>query len=96
MRLLIFPLILVAVALLSGTQASHAQGAGSYPWCAKDMFRDSSGSWSCYYRSRQECRNTQSGLGGLCIENPYYHPQPTPQAKPSAEKRHHPPHPPHS
>jgi len=92
MRLLIFPLILVIATLLSETQASHAQGSVSYPWCSIDMFRGTYGGRSCYYRSLQECRNTQSGLGGVCIENPSYQPQATPQAKAPAAKRHHPPH----
>src|SRR5260370_32877361 len=32
---------------------------------------------SCYYTSWEQCKATMSGIGGLCVESPYYHPQPT-------------------
>ena len=71
----IIVLFLVAAALLGETQASNAQSAYSYPWCAISGGKDA-GSMTCYYTSWQQCMTTQ-GIGGNCIESPYYHAQST-------------------
>jgi len=74
MRLQMTLLFLVAVALSSATQGASAQSAYSYPWCSYDVGR--SGQFSCYFSSFQQCIATISGIGGLCVSSPYYHPQP--------------------
>jgi hypothetical protein len=80
-------LFLVAAALLGETQASNAQSASSYPWCAISGGKDA-GSMTCYYTSWQQCMTTQ-GIGGNCIESPYYHAQSTQSAHhPLAKPRH--------
>jgi hypothetical protein len=35
------------------------------------------GAMSCYYTSWEQCRTTMSGIGGNCVESPYYHAQST-------------------
>ncbi len=62
--------------------------AGLVPVNWRDMEKDA-GSMSCYYTSWQQCMTTQ-GIGGNCIESPYYHAQPT-QLPPRAlvKPRHH-------
>jgi len=71
MRLL--TLSLAAAALLAPVTASHAQSAYDYPWCAVYTGnRGAGGAMSCYYRSYGECMRTMSGIGGHCIESPYY------------------------
>jgi len=32
-----------------------------------------SGTPSCYFDTREQCMETISGIGGLCVENQYYH-----------------------
>jgi hypothetical protein len=67
----------VVVALLTGEmQAGNAQSPYSYPWCSLGGTRGSN-ALSCYYTSWDQCRTTMSGIGGICIESPYYHAQPT-------------------
>ncbi len=73
----IIVLLIIAAALLGKTQVSNAQSAYSYPWCSLGGARDSN-ALSCYYTSREQCRTTMSGIGGNCIESPYYHAQSTP------------------
>jgi hypothetical protein len=34
---------------------------------------DAGGTPSCTFDTRQQCMETISGIGGLCIENQYYH-----------------------
>ena len=55
--------------------ASQERSAYSYAWCA--MYNNSAGpggARSCYYDTYQQCMRTLSGIGGLCVESPYYHP----------------------
>jgi hypothetical protein len=86
MHMPIVALFVIAAALLGETQASDAQSAYSYPWCA--IYDGSSGggggAMSCYYASREQCRTTMYGIGGYCVESPFYRAQAT-------EPPHHPP-----
>jgi hypothetical protein len=70
MRLLHAPLMMAT--LLAAVTAAHAQSAYDYPWCA--VYGDSSGpgTISCYYKTREQCMATLSGIGGTCILSPYY------------------------
>jgi hypothetical protein len=47
------------------------------------------GDMSCYYTSWEQCRTTMSGIGGNCVESPYYHAQPTQLPHRSLAKPHH-------
>jgi len=85
----ILTLFVVAAALLGETQISNAQSAYSYPWCALGGHRGSN-AMSCYYTSWEQCRATMSGIGGNCVQSPYYGAQPRPPAvmKPPRHRRH--------
>ena len=74
MRTPIIVLFVIAAALLGATQVSSAQSAYSYPWCALGGSKNSN-ALSCYYTSWEQCMATIFGIGGLCIESPYYHAQ---------------------
>jgi Protein of unknown function (DUF3551) len=80
MRMPIIVLLIIAAALLGKTQVSSAQSPYSYPWCAIYFSGGNfgGGSRSCYYTSREQCMTTMSGIGGNCVESPYYHAQSTP------------------
>jgi len=73
----IIVLVAIAVALLGQTHVSNAQSPYSYPWCSLGGTSWGSNALSCYYTSREQCRTTMSGIGGLCVESPYYNAQPT-------------------
>ena len=72
----IIVLLVVAAALLGETQVSNAQSPYSYPWCSLGGTKHSN-ALSCYYTNREQCRTTMSGIGGNCVESPYYHAQST-------------------
>ena len=78
-RMPIIVFFVVAAALLGEMQISNAQSAYSYPWCAVYPGDNNGpgGAMSCYYTSWEQCRATMLGIGGNCIESPYYHGQPT-------------------
>jgi len=39
------------------------------PWCS---IQGITGSQQCFYRTREECQATISGLGGICVQNPEF------------------------
>jgi hypothetical protein len=61
--------LLALAALFGEIQAALAQSPIRYPWCSKSP---RGGSISCRYTSYEQCRTTQSGLGGVCLQSPYY------------------------
>jgi Protein of unknown function (DUF3551) len=71
MRLSVIVMLFMGATLLSET--ASAQSARPYPWCAIYYRIDAGGTPSCYFDTRQQCMETISGLGGLCVENQYYH-----------------------
>jgi hypothetical protein len=79
MRMAIIAPFVVAAALLGEAQVGNAQSPYSYPWCAilPGAGSGSGGAMSCYYTSWEQCRTTMLGIGGNCVESPYYHAQPT-------------------
>ena len=87
----IIVLFLVTAALLGETQVSKAQSPYSYPWCAIYLGGSGSpGAMSCYYTSWEQCLTTMRGIGGNCVESPYYHGQVAPlPRRASAKPRHH-------
>ena len=87
------PLLLAGLgAILLGSltpAASQVRSPYSYPWCA--MYNNSAGpggARSCYYDSYQQCMRTLSGIGGLCVESPYFHGPsgPAPRAMPTRRR----------
>jgi Protein of unknown function (DUF3551) len=89
-RTSIIVLFVVAAALLGETQVSNAQSAYSYPWCAIYLGGSGSpGAMSCYYTSWEQCWTTMLGIGGNCVESPYYRAQPTPLSHRANVKPHH-------
>jgi hypothetical protein len=79
MRLVHLPLMIAGAALLAATQPSRAQSAYDYPWCA--LYTNRSGAQACYYTSYQQCMATMRGIGGTCIESPYYRGPPRPERR---------------
>ena len=56
-----------AAALAAATPASRAQ---DYPWCL--ILSDKTGSWTCYFTSREQCMLSAGGNVGFCAQNPAY------------------------
>jgi Protein of unknown function (DUF3551) len=77
-------LLLAAVALIGAAAAGHAQSAYSYPWCAR--YPRGIGGFACYYTSFQQCMTTMDGIGGYCMQSPFYR-GPTPAAGPAPGRR---------
>ena len=86
MRLAVSAVILplIAAALFGENLGVLAQSANSYPWCAI-YYKEGGGTPRCYFDTREQCMETISGIGGLCVQNLQYSPREQP--RPSRPKR---------
>jgi Protein of unknown function (DUF3551) len=62
--------VLAAMSLFTGTAAK----AQNYPWCAQ--YKGLGGATNCGFVSFEQCLATVSGIGGFCMPNNLYQPQP--------------------
>ena len=67
MRKSLLAIITMNAAMMAGTSGASAQYA---PWCLVDSLL--TGSWSCYYTSREQCQLSTGGNIGHCVANPGY------------------------
>src|SRR5262249_56786038 len=74
MRLLLFMLV-VCVGLAGLGKSAEAQ---NYPWCLH--YGTGFGGMNCGFTTYQQCMDTVSGIGGVCMQNNKY--QPTPRSHP--------------
>ena len=75
MRKFALGVMTAAVALVAAASPSRAQSPNSYPWCL--VISDKLGSWTCYFKSREQCMASAGGNVGFCTQNPAYQgPQP--------------------
>jgi hypothetical protein len=71
MRSPVLTAVFVATALFGEDIAASAQLPNLYPWCAR--YDTKGGTPSCYFATREQCMETISGIGGVCVENSNYH-----------------------
>ena len=68
--------VMLATLVLSSTVLAQAPASAlpydPYPWCAVYGDSDGPGTMSCYYATRELCMQTLSGIGGVCVQSPYY------------------------
>ena len=67
MRTIAFSVGTIVATLLSGVGSSHAD---YYPWCAQ--YTMPGGASNCGFTTLAQCRAAVSGVGGYCIQNPWY------------------------
>ena len=48
--------------------ASAPGRAQNYPWCL--VISDKTGSWTCYFATREQCLASAGGNVGFCARNP--------------------------
>jgi len=63
--------ILTAVTVLTSAPASAQTYGGGYPVCLQH-YRWGGSDIECAYTSIAQCNATASGLGAVCLTNPYY------------------------
>ena len=72
MRLLTL-LLLISAVLFPAMHVASAQSPISYPWCSRSSDANSN---ICYFKSKEQCQVTTSGVSSFCIANPTYQPPP--------------------
>jgi hypothetical protein len=85
MRYFIVTASMLALAALAIplTVAGPAQ-AVEYPYCAAGMW---AGGGGCSYTTLEQCRAAISGVGGSCVSNPRYTPNPAAATRPPRARR---------
>jgi hypothetical protein len=78
MRLPVLTVLFITATLFGESRAAPAQ---PYPWCAK-YDKEGKGTPSCYFDTREQCMESISGIGGLCVQNLQY----SPRAQPSVRR----------
>src|SRR6266508_6426433 len=68
---------IAVLALLIAVESSSAEVI--YPWCAQ--YSTKGGARNCGFTTWEQCRATVSGIGGYCIENPFYQPAADPAVR---------------
>jgi hypothetical protein len=63
--------ILAAVTVLTSAPALAQTYGGNYPVCLQH-YRWGGSDIECAYTSMAQCAATASGLGAVCLANPYY------------------------
>jgi len=58
---------ILTVTTLTAASPAHAQ---YYPWCL--VISDKTGSWTCYFATREQCMASAGGNVGFCTRNPAY------------------------
>jgi hypothetical protein len=82
MRFAVATSVLSCLWLLISIPGARAQSAYDYPWCAIYSSKEG-GTQACYYATYAQCRATMDGIGGYCIQSPYYR-----GPAPHVERRH--------
>jgi uncharacterized protein DUF3551 len=58
--------------VLSALIVAASPAAAQYaPWCFSEVGRTGSGATTCTFHTYAQCMETQSGIGGICFQNPY-------------------------
>jgi hypothetical protein len=70
-------LAIAVLGLLLTVESSSAEVI--YPWCAQ--YSTKGGARNCGFTTWEQCRATVSGIGGYCIENPFYQPAADPAVR---------------
>ncbi len=81
MRIVLFVL---AIAAVPTAAMQPARAAPIYRYCAGYEER---GDLTCAYDTFQQCLDTARGEGGMCMENPAWHPQPVAPVRRKARRR---------
>ena len=76
--------MLVLAATGISLAATGPAEAVEYPYCAYGQW---SGGGGCSYSTLEQCRASISGVGGSCVTNPRYAPNPNAATRPPRARR---------
>jgi hypothetical protein len=63
--------LLIGVALLISGEVASAQDYSTSQYCSPWCLQFRSGGQDCSYNTFEQCRVSRSGVGGICVQNPF-------------------------
>jgi hypothetical protein len=85
MRPFILAALMLALAAIAVPLAATGPAqAVEYPYCASGQW---AGGGGCSYTTLEQCRASISGVGGSCVSNPRYTPNPNIATRPPRARR---------
>jgi Protein of unknown function (DUF3551) len=76
--------MLALAAIAVPLAATGPAQAVEYPYCASGQW---AGGGGCSYTTLEQCRASISGVGGSCVSNPRYTPNPNIATRPARTRR---------
>ena len=67
-----YGLTIAALGITVAVCSPGAAQADPYRWCADYTVLGGIGARNCYFMTLGQCRAAVSGVGGMCIPNPFY------------------------
>lgn len=64
-----------------------AHAADPYRWCADYTVLGGIGARNCYFMTLEQCRAAVSGVGGMCVPNPFYDGAPERASRPAKQTK---------
>jgi len=80
------PVLAVVAILAAAPTPGHAQSTYSYPWCG--VYPRDIGGYACYYQTFEQCMKTMRGIGGYCMQSPFYRGSDAGSAPANRKQRH--------
>jgi hypothetical protein len=77
-----FGLAIVVLGIAAAGCPFETAKADPYRWCADYGELGGIGGRNCYFMTLEQCRATVSGVGGICVPNPFYDGLPIDGSKP--------------
>jgi hypothetical protein len=64
--------VFAALGIVAASSVFDAARADPYRWCADYTVLGGIGARNCYFVTLAQCRATVSGVGGMCVPNPFF------------------------
>ena len=80
MQIAVFGLAAFSTLWTPDVPPTNAQSYPVYPWCAEYAHRTGNvmlvdgpgGGTNCYFATLEQCQQAVRGIGGACVQNPFY------------------------
>ena len=79
--------LLIGAALLLSSEVAVAQDYSSSQYCSPWCLQFRSGGQDCSYNNFEQCRVSSSGVGGICVQNPFLSQCTRPQSRQRRPRR---------
>lgn len=82
-----YGMTIAAFGIAAACSTSDVAQADPYRWCADYTVLGGIGARNCYFMTLEQCRATVSGVGGMCVPNPFYDGTPIDNSRPARRSK---------